>query len=646
MALEFLRRHHQRKSLFLTIPLIIIVLSFVALYFPSLQGAATGSRSQEVGRVGSLPITLGEFQSAYSNRRRFYEQAYRGQVDERMLRAMGLENQVFEGLVSQKLLELEAQRLGIVVDDAAVAKAIAEDPNLQRDGKFVGREELLRLLALQGVAPDDFTEQQRQRLVIERLRAIVAAGASVSPAEAEDEYRRRNEQLKAEYVQVSAQPFRAAASVSDDEVRQRFAAKQDHYAIPEKRVVAALLIDPSALRAGITVPDTETNRYYEEHRSEFIEPEQACASHILVRVKSGDGDAEGHADADARKIADDLLAKAKAGGDFAALAKKSSEDKGSATNGGDLGCFPAGRMLPEFDSAAFGLASGQLSDVVKTSYGYHIIRMNERKAESVPAMSAVKEQIAARLVGERAAALADEKQQTVQETLAKGRTLEEASRAAGLTVTKSAPFARGDTPAPPLASKELAVAAFALKPGATDKQAFNVGAATAFIALSEVQPARPAQLEEVTAQVRADLVEEQAFAAAEARARELRGKAAAGPLDKAAASLGLVRKETLELVARSQPLGDLGSGAGLERAVFALPAGTLSDPIRTSAGYALVRVTEKKAFDPAAFAKEQAALVAQLTEEKRANLFDAFLRAARDRYVVEQRPELVRRSVG
>jgi peptidyl-prolyl cis-trans isomerase D len=398
MALEFLRRHHQRKSLFLTIPLIIIVLSFVALYFPSLQGAATGSRSQEVGRVGSLPITLGEFQSAYSNRRRFYEQAYRGQVDERMLRAMGLENQVFEGLVSQKLLELEAQRLGIVVDDAAVAKAIAEDPNLQRDGKFVGREELLRLLALQGVAPDDFTEQQRQRLVIERLRAIVAAGASVSPAEAEDEYRRRNEQLKAEYVQVSAQPFRAAANVSDDEVRQRFAAKQDHYAIPEKRVVAALLIDPSALRAGITVPDTETNRYYEEHRSEFIEPEQACASHILVRVKSGDGDAEGHADADARKIADDVLAKAKAGGDFAALAKKSSEDKGSATNGGDLGCFPAGRMLPEFDNAAFGLASGQLSDVVKTSYGYHVIRMNERKAESVPAMSAVKEQIAARLV--------------------------------------------------------------------------------------------------------------------------------------------------------------------------------------------------------------------------------------------------------
>lgn len=161
-----------------------------------------------------------------------------------------------------------------------------------------------------------------------------------------------------------------------------------------------------------------------------------------------------------------------------------------------------------------------------------------------------------------------------------------------------------------------------------------------------MQPARPAQLEEVKAQVRADLVEEQAFAAAEARARELRGKAAAGPLDKAAGSLGLVRKETLELVARSQPLGDLGSGAGLERAVFALPAGTLSDPIRTSAGYALVRVTEKKAFDPAAFAREQAALVAQLTEEKRANLFDAFLRAARDRYVVEQRPELVRRSVG
>ena len=148
------------------------------------------------------------------------------------------------------------------------------------------------------------------------------------------------------------------------------------------------------------------------------------------------------------------------------------------------------------------------------------------------------------------------------------------------------------------------------------------------------------------AQVRTDIIEEKAFSAAQARALEVKAKAESGGLEKAATSLGLVRKETLELVSRSQPLGDLGTGAGVERAVFGLPQGTLSDPIRTTSGYAVVRVLEKKGFDSAAFEKEKGSLVAQLTEEKRMSLFEAFLRAARDRYVVQQRPDLLRRAIG
>lgn len=643
MALDFLRRHHQRKSLFLVIPLVLILLSFIAFYFP--QATPAGSRGEQIGSVGDVPITLGEFQRAYLSRRRFYEQAYQGQVDERMLKAMGLEAQVFEGLVGEKLMELEARRLGITVNDAAVAQAIAADPTLQRDGKFIGREELKRLLSLQGISTEEFTEQQRQRLVLDRLRAIVSAGVAVSPAEAEEEFRRRSEQVKAEYVLVSAEPFRATTTVSDDEVRNRFESRKDHYAIPEKRVVSAIVVDPDALRAAITIPESDINRYYQDNRADFVEPAEACASHILVRVRA-DGATEGHADADAKKIADDLLAKLQAGGEFAALAKKSSEDKGSAANGGDLGCFPQGRMLPEFDAAAFALPAGEMSQVVKSSYGYHIIRMNSRKDEVEPALSAVKDRITQVLIGERAAAQAEEKQTAVLELLAKGRSLDDIAKAHGLTVQESQPFARSDTPAPPLSSRALAVRAFGMKPGETDKEPYRVGRGTAFMALAQIQPARPAELKDVQAQVRADLIEEKAFSAAEARAREVRAKAESGGLEKAATSVGLVRKETLDFVSRSQPLGDLGTGAGVERAVFGLPQGSLSEPVKTTSGYAVVRVLEKKAFDAAAFEKERGSLVAQLTEEKRMNLFEAFLRAARDRYVVQQRPDLLRRAIG
>ena len=594
MALDFLRRHHQRKSLFLVIPLVLILLSFIAFYFP--QATPAGSRGEQIGSVGDVPITLGEFQRAYLSRRRFYEQAYRGQIDERMLKAMGLEAQVFEGLVGEKLMELEARRLGIAVDDAAVARAIAADPTLQRDGKFIGREELKRLLSLQGISTDEFTEQQRQRLVLDRLRAIVSAGVAVSPAEAEEEFRRRSEQVKAEYVLVSAEPFRSTA-VSDSDVLGRFEARKDHYAIPEKRVVSAIVVDPDALHAAITISESDINRYYQDNRADFVEPAEACASHILVRVRA-EGAVEGHADADAKKIADDLLAKLQAGGDFAALTEIVRRTRVRRPDRGDMWLLPPGPDAARVRRRRFRVAGGEMSQVVKTSYGYHIIRMNSRKDEVVPALSAVKDRISQVLIGERAAAQAEEKQTAVLESLAKGRSLDDIAKAHGLSVQQSQPFARSDTPAAPLSSRALAVRAFDMKPGETDKEPFRVGRGTAFIALAQIQPARPAELKDVQAQVRTDIIEEKAFSAAQARALEVKAKAESGGLEKAATSLGLVRKETLELVSRSQPLGDLGTGAGVERAVFGLPQGSLSDPINTTSGYAVVRVSKRRASIP------------------------------------------------
>ncbi len=643
MALDILRRH--RNSLLLTIPLVIVILGFIAFYIPSFQGPPEGSRNQPIGAVGDVPITLGEFQRSYVNRLRFYERAYQGQIDEKTLRAMGLQDQVFESLVGEKLVALEAERLGVTVADSTVARSIAQDPTLQRDGRFIGRQELRRLLDLQGISPEEFAEEQRRRLLADKLRAIVSGGATVSAVEAEDEFRRRSEQVKPEYVLVSADAFRSAVTLTEEDVRARFEARKDHYAIPERRVLSAIVVDPELLRSSITVSQADLERYYQEHRSEFLEPDEACASHILVRVK-GEGEAEGHDDAEARRIAEDLRSKLGAGADFSALAKKSSEDKGSKDNGGDLGCFPRGRMVPEFDEAAFSLGEGQISELVKSRYGYHIIRLASRKAETLPALGAVKDRISQILLGERAASLGEEKETAILDLLSRGGSLEEAAKAQGLAVERSSPFARGETPAAPLAAKAVAARAFAMKMGETDSAPIRVGRAAAFISLSEIQPARAAQPKDVQGRVREDLLRDKTFALAEAKAREVRARATTAGLDKAASSLGLVRKETPALTGRSQPLGELGGGALLERAVFGLSPLTLSEPIRTNSGYAIVRVLEKKPFDPTAFAREKAAIVAQLTENKRTRLFAAFLQAARERHVVQQRSDLMRRSIG
>jgi peptidyl-prolyl cis-trans isomerase D len=475
----------------------------------------------------------------------------------------------------------------------------------------------------------------------------VTDGVGVGPAEAEQEYRRRNEQVRVEYVLVDAARFRADASVSPEEAKARFEANREAYRVPEKRVVDYLLLDAAALEARASVADRDLDTYYQDHRDEFREEEQACASHLLVKVRQADGGSEGHTDGEARVIAQRLLDQLKGGADLAALAKKSSEDKGSAASGGELGCFPRGRMVSEFDNAVFSMAKGDTSELVKSSFGYHIIRLTDRREESVRPLSQVKDGIRRTLTAERAQAQMEEKVQAISASLKRGRALDQVGREQGLPAQKSAPFARGET-TDPLRSPELATRAFELKPGETDREGFALPRGYAFIALAEVKPAHVPELKEVEQKVKADLLEQQALAKAAALAADVRARAEkAGPdnggIEKAAGALGLVRKETPALVGRGQPMGDLGSGVALEDAAFALPERTLSEPVRVPAGWAVLRVLEKKSFDAVAFEKERATLSSTLREERRRQLFQAFMTQSRQRYAIQRNPEAFRR---
>jgi len=644
MALGFMRRHKRWLYVFLW----VVILGFIAFYFPIFRGADAGARAATVARVGDLTITLPEFQRMYLMQRQRYEQIYQGQINEAMLRQMHLEDQVLEGLVTQRLFELEARRLGLHVDDEAVARAISKQPGLQENGRFVGPEEYRRRLEANNRSIEEFEDAVRSSLLQEQLESLVTDGVSVSPAEAEQEFRKRHEQIKAEYVFVDSARFRPQLSVGDDEVKARFEKDKEQYRVPAKRVVSYLLVDTEALKSRVTLTDHDLEAYYKEHEEQFKEPAQACAAHILVKVKATPEAKDGHPDAEAKKIAEGLLAQVKGGADFSALAKKVSEDKGSAEKGGDLGCFGRGRMVPEFDSAVFEMQPGATSELVKSSaFGYHIIRLNSVRPETTRPLAQVKEQIRFTQLGERAQALEEEKAQAVSAALKKGRSLADAAKAEGLSVQTSTPFAAGET-VEPLRSQQLVARAFELKPGETDKDGFPLPKGYAFIALAEEKPAHPAELKEVQDKVKADLLEQQALEKARALAEDLKSRAGSAGLDKgglqkAAEGLGLLRKETPALVGRGQPIGDLGTGVALEDLAYALPEKTLSDPVRAGSGYALVRVLEKKAFDPVAFEKEKASLMASLKEERRGKLFQAYMAQARQRFTIERNAEVYKR---
>jgi peptidyl-prolyl cis-trans isomerase D len=494
------------------------------------------------------------------------------------------------------------------------------------------------------MSEDDLEQSLRQRIERESLEALIGAGVQVSDAEVEREFRRRTEQLRLEYVQVDSARFKAQISPSDDEVKARFESKRDSYRIPEKRVLNYVLLDRATLQPQVAVTDRELEVYYNDRREEFRQQEQACASHILVKVKRAET-GEGHADEEARALAQKALDQLKAGADFATLAKKVSEDTGSSAQGGDLGCFQPGRMVPEFDAAVFALEPGATSELVKTQFGYHVIRLLSKQDASVQPFAELKERIRANVLDRKVVELGEQKAQALADALARKKTLEEAAKAQGLTLQKSAPFARGELP-PAIGSPTVVARAFQLKPGESEKEGFSVAQGAVFIALAEVQPARAPELQDVKERVRSELVDEAALARAHETAAQLRARAESAGLEKAAAALSLVRKETPSLTGRGQPLGDLGTGLALEEAAFALPEKTLSAPVRTQAGWAVLSVLEKKPFDAAEFARQKAALRAGLRQQRQAELFRAFLIAARDRYEISRNAEAYKRALG
>jgi peptidyl-prolyl cis-trans isomerase D len=640
MALAAMRRHRRWLYGFLW----LVILAFIILYVPALTDQGEGTPAETVVNVGGLPVSAGEYQNAYRQLRQRYAQLYQGRLDENMLRQLGLENQVLERLVTERLVELEARRLGITVSDEAVARAIATSPQFQTDGRFIGKDEIRRLLDLQGLSEADLARSLRLDLERESLEALVGAGVFPSDAEVEREFRRRTEQVRLEYVLADAARYRAGVAPGEDEVRARFEARSASYRIPEKRVVSYVLLDRATLMPQVAVTDRELELYYQDRREDFRQDEEACASHILVKVRQGEA-GEGHEDAEARAIAEKLLEQLKSGADFAELARKSSEDQGSAAQGGDLGCFGPGRMVPAFDDAVFALDPGGLSDLVKTSFGYHVIRLASRREATVLPFAEVKERIRASVTDKKTRELGERQAEALSAALVRGQSLEQAAKAQGLVVQKSAPFARGETP-PVLQSPSLVARVFQMKAGEAEKEGFALPQGAAFVALAEIQPERMPELKEVAERVREDLVQEAALQKARAAAAEVRARAEKLGLEKAAAALSLVRKETPSLTARGQPLGDLGSGLALEQAAFSLPERALSEPVRAPAGWAVLRVLEKKPFDGAEFERQKAQVRASLRQQRQSELFRAFLVAARDRYPIERNAAAFRRVLG
>jgi peptidyl-prolyl cis-trans isomerase D len=636
MALALLRQHRRWFYVFLW----VVILSFVILYIPSFDPQQQQLADDTLATVGGQTIRTREFQAAYVDQIRRFQQMSQGRLDDAMIERLGIREQVLSSLASQKIIGLEATRLGIKVDDDAVARAITEDPNLQVNGAFVGADRLRSFLQSQGKTLRDFEEDVRRQLQAERFQRLVTDGVQVAGAEIEAEFRKRTDLARAEYVHVMTASYEGESAATDAEAQARFEANKEAYRLPERRRVSYILVDPAPLRAKTVVQGSEIEAYYRNRASEFQTPEQVCGRHILLKVR-GEGGAEGRPEAEAKSLADKALARVQRGEAFEAVAKAVSEDT-SASSGGSLGCFPRGQMVPEFEAAAFALAAGATSDLVRSPFGFHIIRVDSRVAPGVIPIEQARARIQAILQDTKSRQAASTQTEAILTALNAGRTIEQAAAEQSLAVQKSEPLAPGRGAAP-LFDPGLLAKTFELQAGQTAKEAFPAGAGAAFIRVDEILPSNIPDFAEVKEDARRDASRTKARERARALAQRVADQARTVGLDRAARAEKLTRKQTDGLLGRGQVFTDIPSAEAFESRAFALDVNAVSDPIETPAGFAVVRLIEKKTSDRAALEVQRETLRESIAATRRQQLFESYMRTLADRYPVERNAAAIAR---
>ncbi len=626
--LKYFRNRRSMGWLMGSSMLVLVIFAFIAFYVPDFLAPADGV-GLATGAVASVDgddlISSREFIQGYRLQDAQYRQQLGAQYSPDLLRQLGLDKFVMQRLVREKLLSLEAERLGLTVADSEITEDILNDPNLQQGGQFIGKEAYLGLLAGAGTTAAMYEEQVRQRLLRQKLQALVTDGVVVTGADVEDEYRRRNEKVHLEYAVIARSDFENELEVTDDEVRAYYDENQEEFERPVQRKARFIALTPQLFSGEVTVNQREIARYYDENQPQYSTGEQVRASHILF-MTGPDKNEEA-----VRQQAEAVLVQVKAGADFAELAREHSEDT-SADSGGDLGLFGRGAMVPAFEQAAFSLPVGGTSELVRSTYGYHIIKVTDRQAAFTQPLETVQEQIQGVLSQKKATARMEAAIQSAAEKLRAAGAIDALTAEYPLLVPQDTPFFGAEDPLPQLGSSaEATRLAFEIDiMDITPAIPLGPGGGYVFLQVLEERKAAVEPFEEAQDQARQLLRDQRAMELARNRADEVHqrlvGEGGEG------ADIELL---TSESYFRGSQLPEAGRSVGVQARAFEMPVGELSQPLASDIGYVIIRVLEKSGFDAEDFTEQRASFEEQILTEQRSRMWGAFVQNLQSRYSVK-----------
>ena len=615
--LDGMRRHKG----WLKWSLALVCLAFVFLYVPDFfnQSSVAGLPTTVLARVGDHEITTMEFRRVYLQQLQNYRLQAGDEISEEVLLSLGIHRQILQGLIDQRTALAEAERLRLEITDAEVREFIVNLPALRENGRFVGEERYRQFLQYQRppLSTSQFEDEIRRELLVRRLQSAVTDWVAVTDAELETEYRRRNERVSVSVVAFRGDDFRAEVDATDADVELLYDEESMTYQVPERRQLRFLLIDESAIGDGITLTDTEVQDYYDANIGRFSTPGQVRASHILLRTEDTD-----EAEVEARAAA--LAAEARGGADFAELARTHSEDEGSAVQGGDLGLFGRGRMVPEFEAVAFELEVGAVSDPVRSAFGFHVIKITEKRTEATQSFADVRDLIERTLRQEQAATRSSTLANAIASEVSTPAELETAATARGLEVQESGFVAPGEPILGLGMAPEVSARAFQLPEGELAGPIRSPLGPT-WITVIGRQDAYVPPLDDVREQVREDVLRRKALTLAQQRAADAASVLqAADDFDAAADEAGWT-VGTSELLPRGGTFPEVGANAAVEALAFSLPVGGVSDVIEAGNAAAIIQVVDRQDVAPGEFEAAKEGLETEILGQRRQQFYRSYL---------------------
>jgi len=624
---------NQKTGVRILFGVVIGMLALSMLLYLVPQGPDSSQAAGDVvAKVGDQTVTLADVTQQLNEIRQH------NQIP-RQLEAL-YANQILKQLMFQKEIEYEAKRLGITVTDKERADRIRQFlPAAFNGDTFVGMDAYSREVQqrFQMTVPV-FEELIRSGLVEEKFRRLITDGVSVSPEEIQNEFRFENEKIKIDYVLLKAEELASKINPTDEEIRKFYDQNKSKYLVPEKRVVRYALSDLGKIRQNTVVSDDDLKAVYQQNIQQYEVPNRVHAEHILLTTV-GKTDAEV---AEIKTKAEDILGQArKKGANFEDLAKKYSEDPGSKTKGGDLGWLVQGQTVPEFEKAAFTLPKGEISDLIKTQYGFHIIKVLDKETAHTKTFDEVKDTLRTPLLLQKADAqgnsIADKMSADIRQS--NKVTLDELAQKYHLEISETRPV----SPTDPLLDlgngQDLKEEISRLRPG---ELSLPIHTDRGFVVLSlkEVIPAHQGSLDEVRDKLIADLKQQKSVQLAQTSADELAKRVKAGEkFAPTAKALGLDPK-TSDPFARSGTIPSVASGKQLSAAFFLKP-GDVGGPSSIGENTIVYQIVEKTEPDPAEFDKQKKTITDNLLQQKRNLAFDAFRASLEERLKQEGKLKLM-----